>query len=42
MTKMAADYGIESQRLAQTIQQIVSGWIAATPASPIPEQPARH
>ncbi len=40
LTKMAADYGFESRRLAQGFQDLLSSWMAALPMSFIPKQPA--
>jgi len=42
LTKMAADYGFESRRLAQGFQKLLSSWMAAQPMSFIPKQPARQ
>ncbi len=42
LTEMAADYGIESKRLAQGFQGFLSSWMAAQPMSFIPKQPARY
>ena len=42
LTKMAADYGFESRRLAQGFQELLSSWMAAQPMSFIPKQPARQ
>ena len=42
LTKMAADYGIESRRLAQGFQELLSSGMAAQPMSFILKQPARQ
>ena len=42
LTKMAADYGLESKRLAQGFQELLSSWMAAQPMSFIPKQPAQY
>ncbi|MGA7323137.1 MAG: hypothetical protein WBX25_01320 [Rhodomicrobium sp.] len=42
LTKMAADYGIESRHLAQDFQELLANWMVAAPVSFIPKQPAQH
>ena|SRR5208337_262937 len=41
LTEIAADYGIESRRLAQGFQGLLSSWMSAQPMS-FPKQPARQ
>ena len=41
LTKMAADYGFESRRLAQGFQGLLSSWMAGLPMS-FSKQPARQ
>jgi hypothetical protein len=41
LTEMTADYSVESRRLAQGFQELLSSWIAAQPMS-FSKQPARQ
>jgi hypothetical protein len=42
LTKMAADYGLESRRLAQAFQELGSDCMAAAPVSFLPKQQMYH
>ena len=41
LTKMAADYGIESRSLAQTFREVLASWMAS-PTLFTPKEPAHH